>query len=363
MIETAKTIVKKAKGFRKWMKYKDQIQPVTYEGTVPFEDWKELFRKYIIDTGYRWGECTNILEFCNVTLERVREGAFENTKDAPEPILVCVEKNDLNRMRQLLDHYRKLGVEKFVIVDNMSTDGTVEYLKNQAGVDIWLATEKYTSTRRQAWVNRVLSWYGYNRWYLVVDSDEYCVYPDCETRSIPEMVRYCKEHGYKTVRGVMLDMYAKADVSQLDEVENFREVCCYFDGDGYYEEPNRFFRVIRGGMRERVMHTPVLLTKYPLFCYEKGVFEESAHYRTTYPQNLNVPCLFGILHYKFTNKTDLDKIRQRVKEGNYYRGSAQYSEYLKSYEKTALNLYYEGSVPYQNSQSLKQVTLFDDWKN
>jgi hypothetical protein len=60
---------------------------------------------------------------------------------APEAIvLVACVRNEMIRIAQFLDHYRRIGVNHFAIVDNASEDGTAEWLEQQADVLLYRTT-------------------------------------------------------------------------------------------------------------------------------------------------------------------------------------------------------------------------------
>ena len=88
------------------------------------------------------------------------------------PILICIVKDDLQRIEMSINYYRKMGVKNFVYVDNMSTDGTFEYLLKQPDIDLYKCETPYTTQNREAWINRIIAHYGFNHWYLCVDSDD-----------------------------------------------------------------------------------------------------------------------------------------------------------------------------------------------
>lgn len=112
------------------------------------------------------------------TLIEVSVNNTFNEKDSP--ILICVVKNEKVRMEKLFQHYRNLGIFQFAIIDNNSTDGTLELCKKQKDVNLFSVKNEYSSAKRVGWINQILSKYGKNRWYLVVDADELIDYVDSE---------------------------------------------------------------------------------------------------------------------------------------------------------------------------------------
>ena len=53
-----------------------------------------------------------------------------------------------------LRHYRALGVDRFVVLDNGSTDGSVDLLARQPDVDLYQVPRRFLPLRKQGWINR-----------------------------------------------------------------------------------------------------------------------------------------------------------------------------------------------------------------
>ena len=68
-----------------------------------------------------------------------------------EPILLCNVKDDLKRVKMMIEYHRKIGVNYFAIIDNNSTDGTYEYLVEQK-IDLFETDEVYNSRKRAGWM-------------------------------------------------------------------------------------------------------------------------------------------------------------------------------------------------------------------
>lgn len=66
-----------------------------------------------------------------------------------DPIMVCCVKNDLERIKKVVEHHTKIGVKHMVFVDNESTDGTREWLQTQE-VDLYGIDEPYHAGRAGA---------------------------------------------------------------------------------------------------------------------------------------------------------------------------------------------------------------------
>ena len=56
-------------------------------------------------------------------------------------ILICCVYNDARRIKKVYEHHKTIGVSHFVFVDNMSDDGTTQWLLSQ-DVDVYQTDEK-----------------------------------------------------------------------------------------------------------------------------------------------------------------------------------------------------------------------------
>lgn len=283
--------------------------------------------------------------------------------DKNEPILICVEKDDILKIKELYKHHLELGIKYFVFIDNGSIDGTIEFLKDKKNVDIIKSSTKYQTSAREAWINRILCHYGYNHWYLVVDSDEMYNYIGSENIKIQEHIKKLEEKGIKRELSFMLDMYSKNEL--FLETENFIKDCCYFDVDTYSKEQYTKFIKIIGGPRSRTFDSngnkkEFMLGKYPLFFFEKGDIQSNSHFTFPFYKNINIPCTSVLMHYKFIGN-DIEKYKKRIEEKNYSNGSEDYKVYMERYEsKKTTSFYNEKSEKYIDSNVLKKIQILTE---
>jgi len=158
----------------------------------------------------RIGEQTNALEAisANEKLSRAR--------DAEVAAVACM-RNEMFMLPHFLDHYRKLGVEAFVIADNCSDDGTLEYLAGQPDVAAFsVETDYRTSHYGVAWQQALLAHFRQNRWSLVADADELLVWQRPDTRapmSLPDLLATWDFADVDAARIFMLDLYPQGQLS------------------------------------------------------------------------------------------------------------------------------------------------------
>ncbi|MEL6691012.1 MAG: glycosyltransferase family 2 protein, partial [Pseudomonadota bacterium] len=93
-------------------------------------------------------------------------------------LLFSTQRNEKIRLPYFLKYYRDLGVDHFIIVDNDSDDGSIPYLAAQPDVSLWHTTASYKRARFGVdWLNYLQWKYAHGHWSLVVDPDEFLVYP------------------------------------------------------------------------------------------------------------------------------------------------------------------------------------------
>ncbi|MDR1360710.1 MAG: glycosyltransferase [Rickettsiales bacterium] len=277
-----------------------------------------------------------------------------------DPILVAACKNEMALLPDFLRHYRKLGIRKFVFIDNASDDGTLEFLKAQPDCDLYQVRDEYNYVKQNTWRAMILEKYGANRWYLCVDADELLVYQNCETISISKFVRKMQRRGIRHIRAQLVDMYCSGPIldKKYDNGDSLIENYPYFDSDGYLERFLAHTPVRFGGPRKRLFDKPALLTKIPLFLYKRG---EQTGSHNFIPFFLNFSdCYMGLLHFKYMPGA-LEKFRQFVDASIHWNGSEEYKAYCRGFsENPKLNFVYPGSIKFESSQSLVDAGIIEE---
>jgi hypothetical protein len=282
-------------------------------------------------------------EFINANIFILKKLNFKTNKNL---IAVCVIKNDLEKLKKFLEHHRSLGIRQFAFLDDHSTDGTREYLQEQQDVELFESNDPFFTERKEAWINYILAYYGFNRWYAVLDSDELLVYDNCEICEIDKFIASLEKENIIAVSGKMIDMY-------------FHNEAEYFDKRGYfYDECSHDFPRVTGGMRYRVFEMQMLLSKTPLFLFDdKMVYQ--IHYLFPFEKNFQKKNTLALLHYKFL-AGDLEKYRERVRKKNMYNDSEEYKKYVKKIDDGNLDCYDENiSEEYVNSKTLVENGLIE----
>ncbi|SEI13872.1 Glycosyl transferase family 2 [Rhizobium tibeticum] len=281
----------------------------------------------------------------DVTIQPVREIRPLTSADVP---LVFVTHNDAVLLNAFIQHYRQLGVTRFICVDDVSTDGTREALLNEPDVDAWTSPVRFGEARRgRNWRENLFSRYGLDRWYLNVDSDEFLVYDDCFSQPLPSLIRTLEAQNLKRMAAPMLDMYPKlsevgARPFSVDKPWQFSR---YFDGDSYVSTIKKRGVSVRGGPRGRKFGEGNELIKYPLIYWDRTcLFGSSLHQPLPYSRNF--PSVWGaILHFKFFANYKA-KITEAAEGKQHYNSSEHYQKMMDV-------LHREGEIDFSYGQSIR----------
>lgn len=275
----------------------------------------------------------------------------------------CVRNEEL-RLPHFLDYHRKLGVDRFFIIDNASEDGSLEFLLKQGDVHVFFTEGSYAASNcGVSWLNSLLSHYGPGHWALTLDVDELLVYPACEQVHLRQLVRFLDREQADGVVAFLLDMYSDTPIRDTVYRKGtpFLDTCRYFDHDTYHLVDNDGTPV-RGGPRHRLFWagrtrqkpSPVL-RKFPLVRWRDGLkYEASTHII----RDLRVSALSGVLlHFKFFS--DLcPRVAEEVQRGEHWDGAAQYESYLDVVSETPdLTAHFSRSQCYGSSAQLVDLGL------
>ena len=230
---------------------------------------------------------------------------------AASVIAVLVVKDEAVRFPYLLEYYRDLGVEHFVVIDNGSRDHLQKFLASEIDVSVYQAEGNYGEARYgNDWVNEVLHRHCRGKWILYADADEFLVVGGA-ARSIPEICELLTRKGQRAMNTVMVDMYSETGVLEnvVSAGQDPLEVCGFFDQRGYRLRVDSLSNTgwIKGGPRGRLFFADdtwagPALNKTPLVRWRVGdAFLKASH--QLWPRSLNSGSRDpqgALLHFKFT---------------------------------------------------------------
>ncbi len=189
-------------------------------------------------------------------------------------------------LRAFLEHHQALGVRHFVLVDNGSSDDTVEIAQRFSNVTVirnTLPAKTYEVLLRVCAARQVLQ----GGWVLFLDADEMFETP--LAAPLPRLLGYLEAGGFTAMVTQMLDLYApqpygetkgwtyedviaKADQYSLGQVESLP----YHDrmqiGFSWFLDQNEGAVALkRGGLRREVFGESCFLSKHSLVRNQRGV--------------------------------------------------------------------------------------------
>ena len=285
-------------------------------------------------------------------------------------LLFCTLRNERARLPYFLQYYRALGVEHFLFVDNASDDGSRAYLAEQPDTSVWTTTASYRNSRfGMDWINGLLARHGHGRWVLVVDVDEFFIYPFHDTRPLRALTDWLDASNIRSFGTLLLDMYPKGPVSAHPCIEgqNPFEVANWFDSANYSVTRNSRLKNLwlQGGPRARVffadkpLDAPAL-NKIPLVKWHRDyAYVSSTHMLLPRGLNLVYDRVGGekasgcLLHAKFL-ATLGDKAREEVARGEHYGESR---EYLAYHSESEADLWCKWSQRFINWRQLEILGL------
>ncbi|SMP04881.1 Glycosyl transferase family 2 [Shimia sagamensis] len=254
-------------------------------------------------------------------------------------------RNEHIRLPYFLDYYRNKGINHFLIVDNDSDDGSLEYLMEQPDVSVWHTRKSYKKSKFGVdWLNWLQFRYGHNHWCLVVDPDEFFIYPFCDTRPIRALTDWLDASSIKSFSAMLLDMYPRGPITEqpYQAGQDPMDIACWFDAGNYTMTKNPQYGNlwIQGGPRSRVFfpNEPELapaLNKIPLVKWNRRYcYASSTH--MLLPRGLNqVFDEWGgekasglLLHAKFLD-TFTAKADEELERNQHYSASVEYKAYAE----------------------------------
>src|SRR5215208_7088309 len=140
-------------------------------------------------------------------------GPEEVSYEEDELVLLCLLRDGRPYVKSFVEHHTSMGVKHLFFLDNGSTDGTIEALKEYDNVTVLrteLPFERYELSMRQYLVERFCQ---KGRWCLYADMDELFDYPYSDVVSLGSLLRYLNERSYTAVVAQMLDMFPEEPLS------------------------------------------------------------------------------------------------------------------------------------------------------
>jgi len=246
-----------------------------------------------------------------------------------DAVALCPAKNAEIYLNSFITHHLDLGVKHVVILDNGSTDGTVEIASRFSEVTVLQTDLDYTTYERDL-REFLRQRFAQNRWSLLVDADELFDYPFSQHLDLGRFLQYLEENKYTAVLAYMLDMVSDCIVGQepSKQDQDLKKEYPYYDLTSLRVTPyssklrktnevsNEAIKLYWDGIRKEVFGHHVPLYKHPLVLNDSKVTLHGAHK----VKNARIADVSGVLfHYKFAGDW-VDRL---------YNTSAPYKEIVR----------------------------------
>ena len=259
--------------------------------------------------------------------------------------LIATARNERYFWPHFLQHYRRYGVEHFIVLDDNSNDGSLDWLRQQSDVSVFVSALSFADTVGKlrfgiAARGLMARHFCAGRWALIADLDEFWL-PPPQFTSFSQLTTSLDAQSHILCRGIMLDCFPET-LSTLDHqavntppniVAPFTDVLSPLNWpanlataalNSRHNVRNRMSATLhnrglmsREDLRQRGDPT---LYKAPLARWVEGVAQLSAH-RLQAPYHDQHQMICG--HYKFYPGWQ-EKVRGALATGSYYNSSIEY---------------------------------------
>ncbi len=175
--------------------------------------------------------------------------AFEIVSGQPrrnDTSVFAVVRDEMYFLPAFLDHYRGLGYDQFVFLDDFSEDGTFEFLLDQSDCVVLRSSYRYgepikTDHFKKGKLNRAGIYLKYliqtmlfeEQYITHVDADEFLIFPE-QFNGISDLVYYLKTNEIKSIHASSIEFFPE-NISSVNidlAPQTFAEIlnhCPFFD--------------------------------------------------------------------------------------------------------------------------------------
>lgn len=252
-------------------------------------------------------------------------------------------KDGASYIDRFVEHYLALGADNIALLDNGSTDGTVDLAAKHPQVSIYqsgLPFLPYEAHMRRVFLQR----HRAQHWVVAVDVDEFLTFPGQGECSLGELVRYMDRLGTNAATACMVDFLPThaalsgrpllrgvgeyvTNLSQI-QIEPYPAGTWLATGN----QPAGNSRSYRGGIRATVTGTQdILLLKHPLLKID-GTLLPFAHPHFSHHARLADVSL-ALHHYKFAGDfmRRIREVSQGPDAGSWWgQENAKYLRYFET---------------------------------
>ncbi|MCC5969916.1 MAG: glycosyltransferase family 2 protein [Pararhodobacter sp.] len=305
----------------------------------------------------------------------VRLGARSNTLDlisganklaqvnAAQVAVVACLRNEAFMLPHFLAHYRKLGVEGFLIADNGSDDGTLDLLLDQPDVALFSVDTEYSQSHYGvAWQQALLGNFRTNRWSVVADADELLFWRTDLDGSLPELVESDAFAGADAALLYMLDMYPPGLLADADFTNGPFAEAGFCERDPFLEVsggmgPYTNAPVVTSALRHRLLPGSraelFVAQKTALLKYRPWMRFSAGLHAVAEVKLATRPLFFA--HFKY-NAAFRAKALAEVSRRQHFNNAEEYRKYLALVSEGRDSLFEPAvSVPFDQCSFVRQV--------
>ena len=265
----------------------------------------------------------------------------ETSRTAPGDLaVVCLVRNSEARVTAFLNYYLGLGARHIVLVDNASTDRTIETAcESDDRVSVLSCRLDYKAFQIpiKLWLT---SRFGREGWCLVADIDEYFDYPQARQIDLGSFLAYLNANDFSGVACQSVDLFSDRLLTEWPESgEDLRSQCVWYDHSMavragpprspplYRVSPSEIMPWI-GGIKRAAFGVNRLLTKHVLIRHSQGARLNGPHYsRGARIADVSA----ALLHYPF-DQGFRKRCEEAVRRRQYWEDSKEYKTMLAVFE-------------------------------
>jgi hypothetical protein len=289
-----------------------------------------------------------------------------------EIICGATVRDEADLLPYFLDYHEHLGVDRFLVVDNLSQDATRDILLANPKVHLWGTGSRYwPANAGTAWIEVLFRAFARDHWCLVVDPDELFYYPDVEARPLRDLCVDLDRSGNVAMTAVLLDMYSDGPVRDVvyRAGQDPIEVCPFFDREFFHWRgtagPWQNYEGFAGGLRRRVFggDSYPFVTKVPLFRYTPDRVITGGVHSTNAQRDQIATERGAVLHFKYTARF-VERLEAELSERRSDAGdsSESYSTYEQAFTSEPELCLYDSSqsVRLRDSRQLVELGVMSD---
>ena len=288
----------------------------------------------------------------------------------PEEVgLICVLRNEATRLPLFFDHYKRLGVSRFFMIDNNSEDASRGLLLAEPKADVFHAGALFSEGQGGLyWAQAIARRFGEGNWLIRPDADELFVYDGMEGHDLGDLAHWLDRHGMDRVYAPMIDLYPSTAIGASSQsIAELIENDSWFDNDGYELERWPQGWRLTGGPRFRLFHQDNshrnLMWKYPFFRMKPETLIYNHHW--LWPNDeVTSGALGAMVHLKLMHDF-IERAARYAREAQHFANSNAYRVIgEKLQDMPEIVAFYDGSKRYRGPRSLIRhgMLMPIDWK-